>query len=57
MLFCVLGVAHGVTEDTDLRPFKELQWKPKPGRSHRRTGCYRNPDIRKPPCIGADRGL
>lgn len=57
MLFCVLGVAHGVTENTDLRPFKELQWKPKPGRSHRRTGCYRNPDIRKPPCIGADRGL
>lgn len=27
MLFCVLGVAHGVTEDTDLWLFKEPQWK------------------------------
>lgn len=57
MLFCVLGVAHGVTEDTDLWLFKEPQWKLKPGRSHTRAGCYRDPDIRKPPSTGADRGL
>lgn len=57
MLFCVLGVAHGATEDTDLWLFKEPQWKLKPGRSHTRAGCYRDPDIRKPPSTGADRGL